>query len=340
MHTLKIALIFFFFAFKALASFTDLPSSMSFDYFGYNQMTLGNLCYAIDDSNPTRPCHPARLADRHDFKSFGVNLEGGLGSERKSTAEKVLNSQITSELIGDLYSDNKPVLYSGGVEFFYQQPLWSFSISPFKTWYYSHSVNPAYPLVDLHILESKDIQFQLGSAINSQVLVGANIKFISRKFIHQSISIYDLLANESSLQSSEQNIMLFEPGLIWNPKTNSHFKSELTLMITNLGFQDKKFDGFSIDPTIHAGASIGTDKETVNFKIGAELDSQNPREPGLNNDLWRLGTVIGNDWLDFTYSGNRTEKSLGLLSKAKYFYSGLIYEVSPERINYSFNIEI
>lgn len=329
----------FYFTLQAQASFSEFPSSMSFDYFGFKQMALGNLCYTLDGPELGRPCSPARLADQNNDK-FGANLEWGLGTERKTTAEKILNSEIDPALIAEVFRDTDPVLYSGGAEFYYQRSFWSLSFSPYKIWYYSHSRNPAYPLIDLHILEEKDLQFQLGSAITRQLIVGTNIKLISRKFIHQSISFYDLLVDEDILKTSEQNVLLVEPSLIWNPVTDSDFKPELSLLVSNFGLQNKKYEGFSIDPTLHAGSSVGISKGLINFKIGFQADSQNPREAHPNNELWRAGTIIGNDWLDFTYSANKTEQSFGLLSKAKYFYSGLIYERTPERFHFTFNIEI
>lgn len=328
-----------YFTVSAHASFAELPSSMSFDYFGYKQMALGNLCYTFDSPYLGRPCHPARLADLSESKG-GATLEWGLGTERKTTAEKILDSKIDPELIADVFRDTDPVLYSGGVEFYYHRSFWSFSFSPYKVWYYSHSRNPAYPLIDLHVLEEKDLQFQLGSAVGAQIVVGTNVKLISRKFIHQSISLYDLLVEEDILKTTEQKVLLIEPGIIWNPETNSQLKPELNLLVTNFGFQDKKYDGFSIDPTVHAGASLGINRDNLNFKLGVQVDSQNPREIHPNTDLWRAGTIIGNDWLDFTYSANKTEQSFGLLNKSKYFYSGLIYERNPERFHFSFSIEI
>jgi hypothetical protein len=340
MQAMRLMLLLFLFTLNAYASFSELPSSMSFDYFGYKQLALGNLCYAFDGPELGRPCHPARLADQLDNNKFGANLEWGLGSERKATAEKVFKSQITPELVGDLFRDKNPVMYAGGIELYYQKPLWSFSFSPYKIWYYSHSRNLAYPLIDLHILESKDMQLQFASALDSKFSVGSNIKLISRQFIHKSISLYDLLVDDGILISNKQNVLLFEPGLLWNTETDSHLKTELNLMLSNFGLQDKKYEGFSIDPTLHAGASLATYQESINFKIGIELDSQNPRETRSKNDFWRAGTVIGNDWIDFTYSANKMEQSFGILSKAKYFYSGIIYERNPEQIHFNFNIEI
>jgi hypothetical protein len=322
-----------------MARFAELPTSMSFDYFGYKQMVLGNLCYVMDGPSLGRPCHPARLADQTENK-IGINLEWGLGTDRKSTAEKILDSKIDPELIAEIYNDMKPVLYSGGVDFYYQRPFWSLSFSPYKIWYYSHSRNLAYPLIDLHVLEEKDLQFQLGSAINPQMLVGTNIKLISRTFIHDSISLYDLLVDEEVLNPSEQTVLLVEPGAIWNINTESIFKPELSLFMSNFGIQNKKYQGFSIDPTIHSGTSIGVSTSELNFKIGLQFDSQNPRENQLDNDLWKAGTTIGNDWLDFTYSANKSEQIFGILSKAKYFNSGLIYERNPERFHFNFMIEI
>jgi hypothetical protein len=328
-----------FMAVSARAGFSELPSSMSFDYFGYKQMALGNLCYSMDGPTLGRPCHPARLADQLNSKG-GASLEWGLGTERKSTAEKILDSKIDPELIADIFADTDPVLYSGGVEFYYQRAFWSFSFSPYKIWYYSHSRNPAFPVIDLHVLEEKDLQFQLGSALNSQMVIGTNIKLISRKFIHDSISFYDLLVDENSLTASEQKVLLLEPGLIWNPETETDLHPELSLLITNLGFQDKKYEGFSVDPTVHAGAALGVVKNDLQFKLALQADSQNPRERNDKTETWRAGTIIGNDWLDFTYSANKTEQSFGFLSKGKYFYSGIIYERIPERLHFNFMIEI
>lgn len=322
----------------ASAEFAELPSSMSFDYFGFKNTALGNLCLILDEPLVGRPCHPARMAER-DENRFGTQVEWGLGSERQNTAKKILSSEIDAELIADIFRDKDPVIYSGGFELYYLHSPWSISLSPYKIWYYSRSRNPAYPLVDLHILEQRELQGQLGSALDEHTLVGLNIKLLSRKFYHDSISLYEVLVDDQLIKHKEQKVLLFEPGIIWTHESESPLKPEVSLLISNLGLQDKKYDGFSIDPTLHAAAALGFVKADWHCRLGIETDSQNPREPHPNTELWKAGTVIGNNWAEFTYSANKSEQSFGILSKAKYFYSGLIYEKKPERVNFNFAID-
>lgn len=331
----KIFCILIFLTVCVRAEFAEFPSSMTFDYFGFKNTALGNLCLIVDEPLVGRPCHPARMADRDEHR-FGTNVEWGLGSERKDTAKKILDSEIDAELIADVYREQNSVIYSGGFELYYLHSPWSISLSPYKIWYYSRSRSPAYPLVDLHILEQKELQGQLGSAIDRHTLVGLNIKFLSRKFFHDSVSLYEVLVDENILKYKEQKVLLLEPGIIWTPDGESRLKPEVSLLISNLGLQDKKYEGFSIDPTLHAAAALGFNEDAWHCRLGIESDSQNPREPHPNTELWRAGTIVGNDWAEFTYSANKTEQSFGILSKSKYFYSGLVYEKKPERVNFNF----
>jgi hypothetical protein len=313
---------------------------MSYDYFGFKNTALGNLCLSIDEASiGGRPCHPARMAERNDERRVGSVLEWGLGSERKTTAKKILNGEIDGKLIADLFREEEPVIYSGGFELYYLQTPWSLTVSPYKVWYYSHSRNRATPLIDLHLLEQKDVQLQMGSAIGNHTLIGLNIKYLSRRFFHNSVSLFEALVDNDVLKHSEQNVLLLEPGIIWTGIDDSRIKPELSLLVSNLGLQDKKFEGFSIDPTLHLGGSLNVIEKEWHCRIGLQTETQNPREKHPNTELWRAGTIVGNDWAELTYSANKTEQSFGVLSKSKYFYSGLIYEKKPERVNFNFGLD-
>lgn len=300
---------------------------------GVLQTVLGSACNAVPATSQSLPCHPADLSLEESTQFVG-NFYLGEDYRRANKYRMDLKHERKIELVEDLVN-GKPTLRAQS-----QAALWaktrkySLSLVPMHINYASRTRNHVYPMVDLHVAQERSLQGQFGHNFEGeagQLLLGAQLRLVDRKYIHQDFELFEVIAQPEVLQIHREKNLYFEPGFIW--VGDQSLRPRVAVHLLNWGIplessQNKKSPykgasvqtGFGISPPIHVGK----------LNLGVNLNFA--ENEWSNRVRWALTYGLGLVQTVFAYS--EKDYAVGIFSHFHSLRVGVAYREAELSSNY------
>lgn len=219
------------------------------------QKSLSHACLAMLESPDSLPCNPS-LTPRLKKPKFGVDLLLSNGYSNLNSVRKLIKGDVNEDLMDELFEENRIIQIEADSRIDFLSPNFNARYRPMSVMGFSVVRNEANPDVELLVMEESGFHFQSGYELTKNFYIGAQVRFVERKFIKNRFRLVDLGTPSGSdiLKSKSQKASYFEPAFTymsggkWNPR--------FSFLMANLGFEDKEYDEVPVEPDPQVGLGI------------------------------------------------------------------------------------
>ena len=202
---------------------------------------LSHACLAITQIPDGMPCNPANLPFiRKPKLSLEILLSNGHAA--LNNVQKLLKEDISDELVNSLFSEGQILQIEANSELNFQSKHFNARYTPLTVKGFSVVRNEADPNIEIAAIQEKGFLFQTGFQMLNDVYLGAQLRFIERKFVKQQFKLTLLGTDQGKtlLKPKTQSLAFFEPGVTWI--LAKQWEPRLSLLIANLGSISEKHD--------------------------------------------------------------------------------------------------
>ena len=254
-----------------IPSYPTLPTQSLFS------SGVGRACTVLESTPSSLPCNPAYVA-LHPQKSFAAHVYMGNDYETATQIRKIVNGDVTSSYAQKLMSRPEPLRMESNLELTYRTSHFGVSVVPERDTYYSIARNKAYPVMAFHAMQERSIGLQYGGKVSpfedgdspedTYLLLGAQARFVDRKFVHTEFSALDLATEDRNtlFEVKKQNAVYLEPGAVY--VINNSWKPRSSLFISQTGWADKRYDEVPTAPELDLGSGIAPPVGWGNWELG------------------------------------------------------------------------
>lgn len=285
---------------------------------------LGGACFAVDTGDEALPCNPAFIA-REVKSSFKADLLLGNNTQNLGDVTSLLSGDGNPETVRRLFAQTRPSEMEAEVEGAYRAPTFGVSIMPYRVLSYFLIRNSALPTMTLLAAQEQSAAVQFGSYWGDDWSWGVQLRGVQRKFISQTFTLTDALAEGGSQlwAPQTQNAFYIEPGLL---KEWSHvdWRPQLSIAVAQTGFVDVKSTDFATAPELHVGGAIHPPVGLGRLELGADAVFHSQIEDW--SDPFRFAITYELGATRFLGSASRSDYALGFVLRYEEITGGLTYD--------------
>lgn len=307
---------------------SDLPGSITDEPQSFMRAGFGRACYAVDGGPSALPCNPAYLGFKQK-SSLGtrVFLGNDYGTVQKTI--KATNNEFSSSDTRELLLRRAPLDLETNGEIYYRRQHVGLSVMPLRYKFMAVTANQALPVAAIQAMEEQGFQVQWGDVLVEEtddapyLAWGLQSRFAHRRFVAAELSATDLLVYTRSelFPVQRQNAVYFEPGLVYGSERG--WKPRSTLMLTQLGYQDRRYAVTDRAPEVDFGSAIsppvGKGRWDLGFNYHYLFQSQSTWEQLRAVSSYTLKNFQG----ILGWGLNNT--SVGVLTRILIFEVGVMY---------------
>lgn len=301
----------------------QVPRELSLGRSDSASKLLGGVCFTTDTGRQALPCNPAFIS-RETGSDFRVQFFAGNNISYLRDVSELLSGEGDEATVERLFSQTRPSEMEANVEGAYRQPLFGIAFAPYRIIYFSAIRNRALPVITLLAAREQSLRFQLGSYLGEDWSWGLQVRGVRREFIARTFTIADAVVegSDSLFAAQTQNAFYLEPGLLkeW---TDSAWKPQFTLAVTDLGYVDRKDEAFPASPALNVGGAVHVPVGLGIWELG--LNAHLHSDSGAWSEPLRLGTSYELGVTRFSGSLGASDHALGFQMNYKDFFGGLSY---------------
>jgi hypothetical protein len=301
----------------------ELPPTVDARETSLGAKGVAHACLTMLNTKDSLPCNPALMA-RWRKTGFIGQATFGNSYESLSTANKILSGDgVDTPLLQSLFQRNQIIeMQAQGELAFWSRGL-GVQFVPAHIDFYSIVRNQAYPVIGLSALQEQSLNVLGGHALTDDLLLGARLRFIERKFVRNDFSLFDAAAEDGKIltQTHSQKAVVAEPSLAYLPRLP--WNPSLALAIRDVGYFDQAWAHVPSEPRLEAGIGVAPDLRWGRLELAlnyrpAEVSS--PLAESLRSGVsYSLGHLTGLLGLGSDYV------SAGILFGVENLSGGLIY---------------
>lgn len=223
---------------------------------GLVTQSLGGTCFVFDITADTLPCNPAFMA-RERERTFKANIFFGNNVTYAKEASDLLNGRANQDTVQAMFGKKESSEFETVLDMAYLTETIGIALQPTRLSYYTLFRNQVLPQVTLYASQEESLRGQFASYIGNDFYLGAQFRYVHRKFISQDFFLTDALVQDGMdlFNPQEQNLLFFEPGLLY--ANDDHWlRPQFSMNLVNWGLEDRKYENVQNDPQFHIGGSV------------------------------------------------------------------------------------
>jgi hypothetical protein len=315
------ALLFFSLAAGAVSIPRELPLGTS----DFSHRSLGEACFAMDAVVDGLPCNPAFTAKERKSQ-FQTHIFFGNNVSYIRDVNDVLNNEADQKTIERLFNQRRSSEMEASIEAGYLHEKYGFEFTPYRLTYYSLVRNSSLPVITLYAGEEQSARTQLASYVNGDFFFGVQLRAVQRKFILSEFALTDALVEDGKddiFKTQDQRAVYFEPGMLWFPE-DQPWSPQFSLVLTQLGAVDHKYDELPASPELHLGGSVKPPIHFGELELGTNLSLKSQYEKWT--DLLRFAVSYTLGATQYVTSFTENQYALSFLLHYKSVRGGLTYD--------------
>lgn len=243
---------------------------------------MAHSCLAIKNIPDGMPCNPANVPLQKKPK-LGLELLLSNGYSSLNNVRKLIKGEISDDLVNTLFSEGKIIQIEANAELDFQSNLINARYTPLTVKGLSVVRNEANPDVELSFMEEKGFMFQSGIETFNNLFLGAQVRFVERKFIRQQFKLISLgtTAGRDALKAKEQSATYFEPGMTWIMAKS--WQPRFSMLVANLGSVSQEYSelqvpvdfqfAFGISPPVKWGdVELSIEYKSLTYQEKTDLE--------------------------------------------------------------------
>ncbi len=298
----------------------------------------GRACTVMPGAHSALPCNPAFAATNED-KNLSVRGFFGNDYETIRRTYRVVDQELTSDDTRWFLDQTKPLQMETSLEIVYRRPQLGFSVVPERHKFDVLARNSAYPVAAIQALRERSFTMQVGEKLDpsefqlgtkDKLLVGAQLRYANRQFVRSEFSALDTITESRSqlFPVRRQNAFYFEPGVVY--VHGSSWEPRSSVLVTQTGWADKRFDETSMDPELDLGWGITPPVGFGRWDLGLNYHFLTNQQNSW--DTLRLATSYTLKAFQVLFGADNLNQSAGILTKISIFEVGVLYSRDRYRV--------
>lgn len=321
---MKLIFVFLFLNFSSAFGF-EVPRVLTAGKSNFTWHTYYDACYSMESFLDSLPCNPAYLVKSQevDQRLYGQIFFGSDVNYLKDV-KAIIDNSAKTDAINRVLNENRSSELEAELELGSLYENWAWSFSPSRISYYSLIRDKALPWISIYASQEQVLRIQYAKKFENNFSAGLQLRGLRRQLIFSEFFLTDALVeggSEKVLTIKTQNVLFFEPGLVWAPD-HKGYQPQVSLAITQLGAVDHRYAGLSTEPEGQLGVSIKppTYDDLLELGIQASFHSQ-------YNQAFELIRLAGSyKWMPVQIAGsfNDSHQDIGVLFRIGFAQAGII----------------
>lgn len=250
------------------------------------QKSLAHACLSLIQNPDGLPCNPANVPMSKKPR-LGIDILLSNGYSALNNVRELIKGDIDQELVDKLFEERKILQIEASSQINFQSAYFNARYSPLSVTGFSVVRNEANPEVEISVIEESGFLFQSGYELLGGFYVGAQLRFVERKFIEKQFRLVELgtPAGKDLLKPQKQSATYIEPGITWIIAES--WKPRISLFMANLGFESERYEELGIQPDPQVGLGLSPPVRWGSLELTLDYKSLTYNEPDI--EKFRLG---------------------------------------------------